>query len=225
MDLIKAMRTTGSVRNFTDEPVTRETLRLILDNARFAPSGGNRQSWRVIVIDDDGTRRAVRDVYLDAWHEYVAHVLAGVVPFSPLATDTDRAAALAHGDQAVATSRPDGFAESIDKVPGLLVVCADLATLAATDRDLDRYHFIGGASVYPFVWNILLAARAYDLGGVMTTVATRNEPRLRTLLRIPSTFAVAAVVALGHPVRHTSTLTRKPVEAFSSVDSFDGPAL
>ncbi len=225
MDLITTIRTTGSVREFTDAAIDRETLRQILDSARFAPSGGNRQPWRVIVIDDPAVRRAVRDAYLDAWHDYVAHVLAGVVPFSPLATEADRAAAHDHVDQAIATSRPDGFAETLDTVPALLVVCVDLATLAATDRDLDRYHFIGGASIYPFVWNILLAARDHDLGGVMTTVATRNEPHLRTLLRIPPTFAVAAVVALGHPARRRSSLTRGPVTSFASIDSFDGQAL
>ncbi len=219
------MRTTGAVREFTDEPVADATIESILDVARFAPSGGNRQSWRVIVVHDSRTRQLVRDVYLNAWHDYVAHVLAGVVPFSPLASESDRSAAQARYADAVAASRPDGFAETLDTVPVMLVVCADLTVLAATDRDLGRYQFIGGASIYPFVWNILLAARDHDLGGVMTTVAVRNEPDLLTLLRIPPTFAVAAIVVLGHPKRRLTTLTRRRVSEFATVDAFDGPEL
>jgi len=225
MELLDAMRTTGAVREFLDEPVSDTTIHAILDAARFAPSGGNRQSWHVIVVHDPATRRLIRDLYLDAWHDYVAHVLAGVVPFSPVATAAERAAAQAHYDDAVRASRPDGFAETLDTVPAMLVVCADLSVLAATDRDLDRYQFIGGASVYPFVWNILLAAREHDLGGVMTTVAVRNEPDLLAALNIPAGHAVAAVVALGHPKHRVTRLTRRHVSAFATVDTFDGSAL
>ncbi len=105
----------------------------------------------------------------------------------------------------------------------LLVVAADLGALAATDRDLARYQMVGGASVYPFVWNILLAARQHDLGGVMTTVATRDEVALRDTLHLPATFAVAAVLALGHPRRQPTRLSRRAVQAFTTIDTFDGP--
>ncbi len=225
MELLDAMRTTGAVRAFTDEPVADATISAILDAARYAPSGGNRQSWHVVVVRDPAIRRQVRDLYLDAWHDYVAHVLAGVVPFSPVATAAERAAAQARYDDAVRASRPDGFPETLDGVPVMLVVCADLSLLAATDRDLDRYQFIGGASVYPFVWNIVLAAREFDLGGVMTTVAVRNEPGMLAALNIPDSHAVAAVVALGHPKHRPTKLTRQHVSAFTTVDAFDGPAL
>ena len=90
MELRDALRTTGSIRRFTDQPVDDRLLYAILDDARFAPSGGNRQAWRVIVVKDDARRRALAADYLDAWHDYVGHVLAGLVPFSPLATDEER---------------------------------------------------------------------------------------------------------------------------------------
>ena len=168
--------------------------------------------------------RAIRDHYLDAWHDYVAHLLAGVIPFSPLASPADRTAALAHREAAVALSRPNGFAETLDSVPMMLVICANLEVLAATDRDLDRYQMVGGASIYPFVWNILLAAHEYGLGGVMTTVATRNEDRVRETLAIPETYAVASIVVLGHPEQRHTQLQRRAVETFTTVDTFDGPA-
>jgi nitroreductase len=225
MDLTVALRTTGAVRDFTDEPVAVEDVVALLDVARFAPSGGNRQGWRVIVVEDPSTRRALRDAYLDAWHDYVAHRLAGLVAFSPLASASDRDAARAQRDAAIAASDPAGFAENLDSVPVLMVIATDLSSLAATDRDLDRYQLVGGASIYPFVWSILLAARERGLAGVMTTVGTRNEPALREILDVPATWAVAAMLALGHPRHQPSRLTRRPVSDFARIDRFDGTPL
>ena len=224
MELSDILRSSGAVRRFTDQPVGDDLLHEVLDIARYAPSGGNRQAWRVIVVRDASLRQRIRDEYLDAWHDYVGHVLAGLVPFSPLATPDERATARSLRADAQARSRPDGFAETLDTVPVMLVVCADLGALAATDRDLARYNIVGGASVYPFVWNILLAARDRDLGGVMTTVATRHEDAVRDILSIPERFAVASVVALGHPVSRLTKLARRRVEEFTTVDTFDGPA-
>jgi nitroreductase len=222
MELTDALRTTGSVRAFLDEPVDDETLFAILDDARFAPSGGNRQAWHVIVVKDAQRRRELRDLYLDGWHDYVAHVLAGLIPFSPLASDEERARAASNRAAAIATSKPDGFPETLDDVPVMLVVCANLAALAATDRDLGRYQIAGGASIFPFVWNVLLSARAHGLGGVMTTIATRNEPGVREVLDIPDDHIVASIVALGRPTNQVTKLRRRGVAAFTTIDRFDG---
>jgi nitroreductase len=222
MDLSDALRTTGSVRAFLDEPVSDEVLFEILDDARFAPSGGNRQAWHVIVVKDAARRRAVRDLYLDGWHDYIAHVLAGLIPFSPLASDEDRALAASKRDAAIALSKPDGFPETLEQVPVMLVICADLSALAATDRDLGRYQIAGGASIYPFVWSVLLAAHERGLGGVMTTIATRNEPAVREVLDIPSDQIVASIVALGHPADRLTKLKRRSVAEFTTTDTFDG---
>src|SRR5271170_8328813 len=110
MELAHVLRTTGSVRNFTSAAVSDETLSAILDDARFAPSGGNRQAWHVIVVRDGALRRRVRDLYLEAWHDYVSHLLAGVMPFSPLASANDRTAVLAQLTAARAAARPHDFA-------------------------------------------------------------------------------------------------------------------
>jgi nitroreductase len=225
MELADALRTTGSVRSFTSDDVSDETLTSILEDARFAPSGGNRQAWHVIVVKDAGRRRALRDLYLDAWHDYVAHVLAGLVPFSPIASDEDRALAASRRDDAIAVSKPDGFPETLNDVPVMLVICADLSALAATDRDLGRYAITGGASIYPFVWSILLASHDRGLGGVMTTIATRKESEVRALLAMPDNQIVASIVALGYPQQQVTTLRRNDVTDFTSVDTFDGEPL
>lgn len=222
MDLRDALRTTGAIREFTDEPVSDAVLYEILDTARFAPSGGNRQGWRAIVVQDPDIRLGLRDLYVPGWRDYVALAQAGLVPFAPI---TDMAAAQAALDSASLDSSQLGpFAENVHKVPVLVVVLADLRALAATDRDLDRYSIVGGASIYPFGWSILLAAREHGLGGVMTTMLTREEDRVRELLGVPKEFAVAAMVALGHPVKQVSKLRRGTVESFTTVDRFDGSA-
>jgi nitroreductase len=105
------------------------------------------------------------------------------------------------------------------------VVLADLAVLATIDRDLPRYTFVGGASIYPFVWSLLLAARAEGLGGVTTTVAIRREAEVKALFDVPESVAVAALVVLGRPVTQPKKLTRAPVSSFTWVDRFEGPAL
>jgi len=227
VDLTEALRTTGAVREFTDEPVDDATVYRLLETARFAPNGGNRQAWRVVVVRDPLIRRALRDAYLPGWYQYLAQVSAGLTPWAAV-TDRDlerRAIASAGEIATVAAAGPGGFAEHFDEVPAMLVLLADLRRLATVDRDADHYTMVGGASVYPFAWSILLAARAEGLAGVMTTMVVREEAVVKELLAVPDSHSVAGVLALGHPVRRTTRLTRGPVEGFATVDRFDGPAL
>jgi nitroreductase len=224
MDLIDALRTTGAAREFTSEGVPDEVLGRILDTARFAPSGGNRQAWRVVVVKDGDTRRRLRDLYLEGWHPYLAMSAAGLTPWAPLNDREAEARAISAAPPPAGPGSPSGggFAERLDEVPVLLVVLADLRRLAAVDRDLGRYTLAGGASVYPFAWNVLLAARAEGLGGVMTTMPILCEPEVKALLSAPDELAVATVMALGHPVRQPRRLTRAPVEQWATVDRVGG---
>ena len=219
MDLIETLRTTGAIRDFRPEPVTDDVVGRILDNARFAPSGGNRQGWRVVVVKDRATRVALRHLYVPTWYEYLAQRAVGLTPWAPITDRAAEAAAIASADD---MRGGHGFAEHLDEVPVLLVVLADLRALAAVDRDLPRYSFAGGASVYPFVWNLLLAAREEGLGGVITTMAIGREDEVKALLDAPVELAVAAVVALGHPVHQPRRLTRGPVESFATIDRVTG---
>jgi nitroreductase len=223
LDLVETLRSTGAARQFLPDPVGDDVLARLLDTARFAPSGGNRQGWRVIVVKDPATRAALRDVYLTGWYEYLAMASAGLVPWAPVTDRAAEAVAIANAQQvADAAAAAPGFAETLDTAPALLLVLADLAALAAVDRDLPRYTLVGGASIYPFVWSLLLAARAEGLAGVMTTMAVRREDDVRALFDIPATVAVACLVALGRPVAAPRRLTRAPVSTFAWVDRFGG---
>jgi nitroreductase len=217
MELREVMRTTPATREFTDEPVPDEVLHAILDVARFAPSGGNRQGWQVIVLKDRAIRQRIRDLYVLSWREYMAYVRQGLVAFAPGTPPIDL-------DEARATPAPMPFADHLDEVPVLLLLVVELGALAVLDRGLDRQSIVGGGSVYPFGHNILLAARDAGLGGVMTTALCRQEPAVKELLGIPDTHALAAMLALGHPARQVTKLRRAAVEEFTTIDRFDGPA-
>jgi nitroreductase len=227
MDLIETLRSTGAVREFLPEPIDDAVLHRLLDTARFAPSGGNRQGWRVIVVKDPATRRSLRDLYLTGWYEYLAMHGAGLVPWAPITDRAAEAEATAHADElarAAASSPTPGMAETLDTAPALLLLLADLTALAAVDRDHDRYTFAGGASIYPFAWNLLLAARAEGLGGVITTMPVRREDDVRQLFSVPESCAVAALIVLGRPVAAARRLRRQPVEEFAWVDRYQGRA-
>jgi nitroreductase len=225
LDLVDTLRTTGAVRAFLPEPVPDDVLARVLDTARFAPSGGNRQGWRVIVVRDPAARAALRDLYLSGWYEYLALVAAGLVPWAPVTDRAAEAAALAQAPRfAEAGAATPGFAETLDQAPALLLVLADLAALAAVDRDLPRYTLAGGASIYPFVWSLLLAARSEGLAGVMTTMPVRQEDAVRALFGVPDTIAVASLVVLGRPVTAPRRLRRTPVRSFAWVDRYGGEA-
>ena len=224
MELLDALRTTGAVREFTDEPVPDAVLARVLDTARFAPSGGNRQGWQLVVVQDPAIRRTLRDLYLDGWYEYLAIAMAGLTPWAPV-TDREAEAKAAAGAPELAAQGGGpsaGFAEQLDEVPVLLALFADLRVVAAVDRDHDRYTFAGGASLYPFAWNLLLAAREEGLAGVITTMPIRREAEVKELLGAPGHLALAAVIALGHPVHQPRRLRRVAVADFAHVDRLDG---
>jgi nitroreductase len=216
MELYEAMRCAPATRRFGSEPVPPEVLRRVLDAARFAPSGGNRQGWRVIAVEDPNTRRALRDLYLPHWRDYMQR--------------TGAAALLAQaGDSADPRlrmlRRADEFANRLDEVPLHLVVCVVLADLALVDAGLERPSIVGGASIYPFVQNILLALRAEELGAALTTLLAPAEAQVKELLGIPDGVILAAYVLAGRRAEGwPAQLSRRPVEEFAFAERY-GQAL
>lgn len=217
MDLRDGIRQTGAVRGFTSDAVNDGVVHAILDDARFAPSGGNRQPWRVAIIKDPTIRRSLGDAMRPVWDEYAGLVAEGRTPFTVVEPSSTT----------LSTSKsanvPNDLIDNIVDIPVVLAVAADLSRIAMMDKDLDRATITGGASVYPFCWNILLAARERGLGGVITTFASRVEPVTGPLLGLPRDHALAATVFIGHPVKVLTKLKRQPVDSFTTIDRFDGP--
>jgi len=214
MELRAAIRTNGSVRRFTTDPVSRETVLELLDDARFAPSGGNRQPWRVAIVEDRGQRRAIAALMQDVWDEYLETAAVGGTPFNVV--DYVK-------PDVITAGKPNDLLDHVDTVPVVLAVAADLANVAMMDAELDRVAMTGGGSIYPFCWNLLLSARAHGLGGVMTTFLSRVEPAAAPLLGLPEHHALVATIFLGVPQHQPTKLRRSPVESFTTIDRFDGP--
>jgi len=219
MELYDVMRTTFAAREFTDAPLPDATLYKILEQARFAPSGGNRQGWHVIIVRDRTTRQALAALTEPAARRYVAQQRAGESPWNSIDPTRVDAATMAR------TPAPARLTQSLVQAAVVLVVCVDLKVVASTDQDLDRVGVISGASIYPFVWNILLAARHEGYGGTITTLTVAQEPQLQELLGIPPHVAVCAVMPLGKPVTQLTKLRRKPVPAFAMRERWGGAPL
>jgi nitroreductase len=219
VELFEVMRTTFSAREFTDDPVDDATIYHLIDQARFASSGGNRQGWHVIVVRDQTTREALVEAATPAAQLYAAQSRAGESPWNTIVESSVDPTTV--GDRPA----PQALTEPLLTAPVLLLVCVDLRVVASIDRDLDRVGVVSGGSVYPFAWNILLAARHEGLGGTLTTMPIAGEPKLQRLLDIPKHVAIAAVIPLGRPVRQLTKLRRKPVEEITSLERWGGEPL
>src|SRR5947207_7247518 len=193
MALDEAMRTTFSAREFTADPLPDTTLAEILERARFAPSGGNRQGWKVIVVRERVTREALAKLTEPAAKRYVAQQKNGENPWNTIDPPRVDAATIERTEPLFRLIEP------VLKAPVVLVICVDLKVVASTDQHLDRVGVISGASIYPFAWNILLAARARGSAGTITTPAAAQEPKIKQLPGLPPPFAVASVIPLCTP--------------------------
>jgi nitroreductase len=198
-----------------------------LDSARFAPSGGNRQGWRVVVVRDADRRRALRDLYLPGWRAYMEQT-GGAQMLGDSGQADSGQADLGQVDpgRVRMVRRANDYAENLDQVPVHLVVGVRLGDLAVTDSHLPRQSIVGGASVYPFVQNLLLALRGEGLGAALTTLLVPAEEEVRRLLEIPQEIALAAHIGVGYredpwPER----LSRRPVEEFAFAERYGDPLI
>ena len=212
--LYEAMRTTRAVRRLRPDPIADDVLRRVIEAATWAPTGGNRQPWRVIAVRDPDTKKRLRDLYREPWTRYARGQRRAM----------ERLAAEAREKGERALRAADHLAEHLDEAPVLLVFCFNPELLAITDLSLGRPSVVGGASLYPAVQNLLLACRAEGLGCVLTTLLCVAEERIRPLLRIPDPWATAAFVPIGYPIgRGHSPVARKAVAEMVFADRWDSP--
>ena len=210
MELLDAIRTTGTCRFFTRDAVPDALLARVLDATRFAPTGGNRQPVRFVAVRDAALRAQLAALYLPHWERYFAMVTRGAVRVGAL-------------PRIIANA--DHFARHLAEVPVLVVACAKLADVHPTDAALGRLSIVGGASIYPAVQNLLLAARAEGLGTALTRLLCAEEPRVKELLAIPADISTAATIALCWPARaFPLRLSRRPLAEIAFLDRY-GAAL
>ncbi|MDG1410970.1 MAG: nitroreductase family protein [Acidimicrobiales bacterium] len=196
--ILDAIATTRSIRRYLDEPVPDDVLRDICFAASRAPSGSNRQNFRMIVLTDGPDAAAAKQLVASAAHELWAAKRrtdgyesgSGIDDKSPKAR--------------MARSM-DAYIENLPTVPALIFPCL-IRHRAPTPTE--------GASVYPAMQNLLLAARARGYGGVVTMWHMAAEKQLTELLEIPEGVFVAATVTLGKPAGAHGPVRRQPLAHF-----------
>lgn len=208
MELVEAMRTTGTCRYFTDDPVPDEVFYRAFDAARFGPQGGNRQPVRFVVVRDQAKKQRLAELYLPYWDEY----------FNAIGSTVDV------GALPETVTSADHFARHFAEHPAIVVVCGEIAGLHVTDAGLDRTSVVGGGSIYPTMQNFCLALRDQGVGSAVTTLLCHEEPKVKELLHIPDGFLTAAHVAVGYPAKgFPKKLTRSPVEEIVGLEDFGTP--
>ncbi|GLZ06275.1 oxidoreductase [Actinomadura sp. NBRC 104412] len=209
MDVIQALKTTGTCRYFDTAPVPDEILLDAFDAARFSPQGGNRQPVRWVVVRDPEKKRRLRDWYLEPWKAYLAGIESGDVAVGAL-------------PKAVVDA--DHFAEHLHEVPAIAVLCAELDGLHPTDLELDRLSVVGGGSIYPTAQSFCLALRSHGVATAVTTLLCHYEPQVKELLGIPDGVITAAHIAVGYPARgFPAKLSRLPVEQIAFGETYGTP--
>ncbi len=197
MDLFEAINTQRAMRRLKTDPVPDELIWKLLDAAIRAPSGGNRQPWNFIVIRDQETKEKIAVWYLEAWNKV----------YGPA-----RQAMTANPDMARTFNSADYLANHLAQVPLLVLATVQQAGVASVST--------AGASIYPAVQNLMLAARALGLGTTLTTLHRDHEADVKELLGIPEGVETMALIPVGWPRGKFGPGQRLPVEKVTYWDNW-----
>jgi len=214
MDLYDAMSTLRAVRRLRPDPLPEDVLERILKAATWAPSGGNVQPWRVLVVRDPALRKSLGDLYRPEWARYSGGARSAL----------ERMEGEARDKQARMLAAADYLGEHLGEAPVTLVFCFNPVHMAITDSGLGRPSVVGGGSVYPAVQNAMLACRAEGVGCTLTTLLCYREPEVKALLDIPPDWYTCAFMPMGYPVLGGhGPITRRPVSRLAFADRWGTP--
>jgi nitroreductase len=194
MDVFEAIRTTRAMRRLDpDRPVSDADLLTIVEYATKAPSGGNSQPVRWLVVTDADKRRRLGEIYKQCWapvrERYEAQAQQG-------------------GTISRVLRSADHLGDHMGDAPAIIIPCA---------RGGDP------ASVYPACQNLFLAARAMGLGTTLTTVHRLKEDEVREVLGIPDDVGTFAMIPVGYPTGKWGEAERRPVEEVTYWDTWKQP--
>jgi nitroreductase len=210
-DLYETMSTLRAVRKLRPDPIPDDVLERVLQAACWAPTGGNQQPWRVVVVTDPAKKAGLQEIYRPEWQTYVAGFMSRLSGLPP--------GELGKWERVAAAG--DHLADHLHEAPAILLFCANPKMMAITDAKLDRVSMVGGGSVYPAVQNAMLACVAEGLGCTLTTLHCLKEDEVKALLDIPDGWATLALVPIGYPVgRGHGPITRQPPSALAYRDTF-----
>ncbi|MEK9871747.1 MAG: nitroreductase family protein [Gammaproteobacteria bacterium] len=205
--LLEGLTTTRAIRRYKDEAIPDDVLRDILFAATRAPSGSNRQPFRFLVLQDSD-KAAQAKALIKQGAEAVWGTKRKADQYD------QRSGAIENSPKARMARTMDAYVENFDKVPVLILPC------------LVRYREptpMEGASVYPAVQNVLLAARALGYGGVITGFHGQVDTELKALLSIPEEVFIACTLTLGKPAGNHGPVRRRPMQELVYGDSWEEP--
>jgi len=194
MDVLEALYTTRAMRRVTDAPIPDDVKALILDAAVRAPSGGNSQNWRFLLVDDPEVRNQLGPIYRNCidmlWQTIYKDRLetARATPDDP------------ESDQLLRIFRSvEHAADHFAQYPLLLFGFVQ--------------HDPSGGSIYPAVWSAMLAARSRGVGATLTSVLLFRNDDVLTLLGVPKDegWIMACCATFGYPTGRWGVAPRHPV--------------
>ncbi|MGE0223720.1 MAG: nitroreductase family protein [Acetobacteraceae bacterium] len=203
-DVFEIMGTTRSMRRLKPDPVPDELIVKILEAGTSAANGGNNQKWRFLVLKEPTRKKAVQAWYKKAFDEWIGPRYASSAP--PPGIDAAR-----YGRQHKAV---EYLTEHFHEAPVWIVAC--LEDGPNPDRSM-------GASIYPAVQNMLLAARALGLGSTLTTRHLRFEKETEEALGLPPNVHSYAILPIGWPMGKFGPTGRGKLSEFVFQDNWGQP--
>ena len=198
MDVFEALYTTRAMRRVKEDPVPDNIIQSMIDSAIRAPSGSNRQNWKFLVVTDKNIREKLSNFYRETWDYYINSFLNS-------AKDPGASSLKKQDDKDIETIRrisnsASWLAENYHKVP--------LLVLALSRNDPT------GSSIYPAIWNLMLAARGHGIGTCLTTVMSFETEKVFEVLNIPNDkgWTLNATITAGYPLGKWGVAERKPVD-------------
>ena len=201
--LFEIMQTTRSMRRLKPDPVPAALIRKILEAGVSAPSGGNMQRWRFLVVRDPEIKKMVGAYYKRTWDEVVSPRYRAGEP-AP-GTSSERFSRMLDAAQYLA--------DHIHEAPVWIIPCMQGANPTRTV----------GSSIYPAVQNMLLAARALGLGATLTTLYLNFEKEVETTLALPADVHSYALIPIGYPIGRFGPVRRVPLADVAYEDRWGQP--
>jgi nitroreductase len=205
--LFEIIGTTRSMRRLKPAPVPDALIRQILEAGVCAPSGGNMQRWRFLVVKDPEIKCTVGAYYKRAWDEQVAPRYRAGAPAPGMSRDRF----LRLLDAA------EYLAAHLHEAPVWIVPCLEgVGVSGAATR-------WAGSSIYPAVQNMLLAARALGLGATLTTLYLTFEKEVEAALGLPPGVHSYALLPIGYPLGKFGPVRRVPLAEVVYEDRWGQP--
>lgn len=190
MDVFEAMETCRAIRRLKPDPVPDDLLQRLVHYATRAPSAGNAQLWRFLIVTGDADREFLGETFRRA--------MTDRLPPAPAADDNSRQA------RGLRTFRD--FVLGFERVPAVIFPCVENGY---PPRGEPNPIFMW-STIYPATQNLLLAARAMGLGAAMTTLHIVDEPTIRGHFGIPEGVGIGATIPVGYPEGRYGPVNRRP---------------